>query len=164
MDLIITKWLLVYVLENKHNFYVIHFLSLTVQPRIIIEHSNVIRCSFLFKVINGSYGSLERRAHFQSTLSVYPSIWGVRRSIQKLRHQIKAYFQGQNFNKKKYNFLHFWANDSHFWDEFLSILLTKKSYFGISMMRVSENNKNGAVALLFICRSRSNNPLPAECH
>ena len=30
MNLIITKWLLVYVLENKHNFYVIHFLSLTV--------------------------------------------------------------------------------------------------------------------------------------
>ena len=32
MNLIITKWLLVYVLENKHNFYVIHFLSLTVMP------------------------------------------------------------------------------------------------------------------------------------
>ena len=32
MNLIITKWLLVYVLENKHNFYVIHFLSLTVYP------------------------------------------------------------------------------------------------------------------------------------
>ena len=31
MNLIITKWLLVYVLENKHNFYVIHFLSLTVR-------------------------------------------------------------------------------------------------------------------------------------
>ena len=30
MNLIITKWLLIYVLENKHNFYVIHFLSLTV--------------------------------------------------------------------------------------------------------------------------------------
>ena len=30
MNLIITKWLLVYVLENKHNFYVIHFLSFTV--------------------------------------------------------------------------------------------------------------------------------------
>ena len=32
---IIAKWLLVYMLENKHNFYVIHFLSLTVQIRII---------------------------------------------------------------------------------------------------------------------------------
>ena len=30
MNLIITKWLLVYVLENKHYFYVIHFLLLTV--------------------------------------------------------------------------------------------------------------------------------------
>ena len=30
MNLIITKWLLVYVLENKHTFYVIRFLSLTV--------------------------------------------------------------------------------------------------------------------------------------
>ena len=30
MNLIITKWLLVYVLEHKHNFHVIHFLSLTV--------------------------------------------------------------------------------------------------------------------------------------
>ena len=30
MYLIITKWLLVYVLEHKHNFHVIHFLSLTV--------------------------------------------------------------------------------------------------------------------------------------
>ena len=34
MNLIITKWLLVYVLENKHNFYVIHFLSLTVKVTI----------------------------------------------------------------------------------------------------------------------------------
>ena len=33
MNLIITKWLLVYMLENKHNFYVIHFLSLTVWYR-----------------------------------------------------------------------------------------------------------------------------------
>ena len=31
MNLIITKWLLVFVLENKHNLYVIHFLSLTVK-------------------------------------------------------------------------------------------------------------------------------------
>ena len=30
MNLTITKWLLVYVLEHKHTFYVIHFLSLTV--------------------------------------------------------------------------------------------------------------------------------------
>ena len=29
MNLIITKWLLVYVLENKHSFYVIHFYSFT---------------------------------------------------------------------------------------------------------------------------------------
>ena len=34
MNLIITKWLLVYVLENKHNFYVIHFFSLTVQDHL----------------------------------------------------------------------------------------------------------------------------------
>ena len=76
MNLIITKWLLVYVLEHKHNFYVIHFLSLTVQPRIIVEHSNVIRCSFLFKVINGSYGSLERRAHFQGLFLAERFKWG----------------------------------------------------------------------------------------
>ena len=30
MNLIITKWLLVYVCEHKHNFHVIHFLSLSV--------------------------------------------------------------------------------------------------------------------------------------
>ena len=30
MNLIITKWLLVYVLENKDNFHVGHFLSLSV--------------------------------------------------------------------------------------------------------------------------------------
>ena len=30
MKLMITKWLLVYVSEHKHNFHVIHFLSLTV--------------------------------------------------------------------------------------------------------------------------------------
>ena len=30
MNLIIEKWLLVYVCEHKHNFYVIHFLFLTV--------------------------------------------------------------------------------------------------------------------------------------
>ena len=30
MKLIITKWLLVYVLEHKHNIHVIYFLSLTV--------------------------------------------------------------------------------------------------------------------------------------
>ena len=30
MNLIITKWLLVYVLEHKHYFHVEHFLSLTV--------------------------------------------------------------------------------------------------------------------------------------
>ena len=30
MNLIIKKWLLVYVCEHKHNFHVIHFLSLTV--------------------------------------------------------------------------------------------------------------------------------------
>ena len=29
MNLIITKWLLVYVLEHKHNFHVEYFLSLT---------------------------------------------------------------------------------------------------------------------------------------
>ena len=31
MNLTITKWLLVYVCEHKHNFYVIHFLSVTVK-------------------------------------------------------------------------------------------------------------------------------------
>ena len=30
MNLIITKWLLLYVCEHKHNFHVIYFLSLTV--------------------------------------------------------------------------------------------------------------------------------------
>ena len=53
--------------------------------------------------------------------------------------------------------------------EFLRILgitvgCTVKGYIEISMMRVSESNKNGAVALLSIYRSRNNNPLPAECH
>ena len=41
MNLIITKWLLVYVLENKHNFYVIHFLSLTVYVNIEIDTAKV---------------------------------------------------------------------------------------------------------------------------
>ena len=27
----------------------------------------------------------------EGTLSVYPSVWGVRRSIQKLWHQLEAY-------------------------------------------------------------------------
>ena len=63
-----------------------------------------------------------------------------------------------------WNLLHFLANDSHFCDEYFCILLTKKGYIEISMMRVSESNQNGVVALLSIHRGRNNDPLPAECH
>ena len=85
------------------------------------------------------------RAHIVSL----PISVGGQKIHSKVMSPNKGIFVGADF-EKIVKLLHFWANDSQFWDEFFSILLTKKGYIEISMMRVSESNKNGGIALLSI--------------